>query len=89
MVFQGIGTESLECSEYDQDSRPAVVERKWKMDEEFIQVIGRRMEFLDDVVDVLRALPLELIREQTVFEMQPTVTAELTRRAKTNAASLC
>jgi hypothetical protein len=25
VVFQGIGTESLECSEYDQDSRPAVV----------------------------------------------------------------
>ena len=87
MVFQGIGTESLECSEYDQESRPAVVKRKWKMDEKFIQEIGRGMEFLDDVVDVLRALSLELIHEQTVFEMQPTVTAELTRRAKTNAAS--
>jgi hypothetical protein len=59
------------------------------MDEDFIQEIGRGMEFLDDVVDVLRALSLELIREQTVFEMQPTVTAELTRRAKMNAASLC
>lgn len=45
------------------------------------------MEFLDNVVDVLRAFPLELIREQTAFEMQPTVTAELTRRAKMNAAS--
>jgi hypothetical protein len=66
-----------------------MVKRKWKMDEDFIQEIGRGMEFLDDVVDVLRALSLELIREQTVFEMQPTVTAELTRRAKMNAASLC
>jgi hypothetical protein len=46
------------------------------------------MEFLGDVVDVLRVLSLEFIREQTVFEMQPTVTAELTRRAKMNAASL-
>lgn len=46
------------------------------------------MEFLDDVVDVLRVLSLKLIREQTVFEMQPTVTAELTRRAKMNATRL-
>lgn len=37
VVFQGIGTKSLECSEYDQDTRPAVVKRKWKMDEEFVQ----------------------------------------------------
>ena len=37
VVFQGIGTESFECSEYDQDSRPAVVKREGKMDKEFIQ----------------------------------------------------
>ena len=30
---QGIGTESLECSENDQDGRPSVVKRKRKMDE--------------------------------------------------------
>jgi hypothetical protein len=33
VIFQGIGTECLECGEYDQDSRPAVVKRKRKMDE--------------------------------------------------------
>jgi len=35
-MFQCISTESLECREYDEDSRPAVVKRKRKMDEEFI-----------------------------------------------------
>lgn len=59
------------------------------MYEEFIQGIRRQMEFLDDVVDVLRALPLKPIRVQTALEMQLTVTAELTRRAKMNAESLC
>jgi len=45
------------------------------------------MEFLDDIIDVLKILPLKLIREQNVFETQPTVTAELTRSAKKNAGS--
>ena len=58
-LFQGIDTESLESSEYHEDSRPAMVKRKGKMYEEFIQAICRSMEFLDDVVDVLKALSSE------------------------------
>ena len=38
------------------------------MYEEFIQGIRRHMEFLDNVVDVLRGLPLEPIRERTALE---------------------
>jgi len=51
-LFQGIDTESLECREYHEDSRPAVVKREGKMYEEFIQAICRSMELLDDVIDV-------------------------------------
>ena len=35
--FRSISAESLEYREYNENSRPAVVERKGKVDEEFIQ----------------------------------------------------
>ena len=38
-VLRGIGAESFECREYNKDSRPAVVKRKGKMNEEFIQAV--------------------------------------------------
>jgi hypothetical protein len=38
-VYKGIGTESLESREYDEDSRPAVVKRKRKMYEQFVQAV--------------------------------------------------
>jgi len=50
--FQSIGTESFEYGEYDDDSRPAVVKGKRKVDKDFIPATRRRMIFLDDVVDV-------------------------------------
>jgi len=46
------------------------------------------MEFLDDVINVLRTLSLDTYTRKKRFETQPTVTAELTNRAKMKAARL-
>jgi len=51
-VFQSIRTEGFEYSEHDDDSRPAVVKGKRKMDKDFIPATRRRIVFLDDIVDV-------------------------------------
>jgi hypothetical protein len=52
-MLGSIGTERLECSEHNEDGRPTVVKREGKMDEKFIIEIGRCMELLDDIINVL------------------------------------
>ena len=58
MVFRGIHTKRLECSEDNEDRRPAVVKREWKMDEKLIKVIRRSVGLFDDIVDVLTGCPV-------------------------------
>jgi hypothetical protein len=52
-VSGGVDAECCERGEEDEDSGPAVPEREWEMNEEFIGQGLRSVELLHDVVDVL------------------------------------
>ncbi|SRR6266702_977525 len=52
-VIPRVRTKSLEGSEYNEYSCPAVVERERQMDKELVRKICGTVGFLDDVVDVL------------------------------------
>ena len=58
------------------------------MYEKLVEATRRSMALLDDVVYVLASVLSEAISRDTRFGTQPTVTAELTKRAKTNAIGL-
>jgi hypothetical protein len=52
-VLLSIRTKGLKCGEYNEDSRPTVVKRERKMNKNLIIEIGRCMELLDNIIDVL------------------------------------
>ena len=53
MMIPRVDTECFECSEDNEESRPPMVKREGKVDEELVRVILRVMELLHDVIDVL------------------------------------
>jgi hypothetical protein len=85
MVFRGIHTKRLECGEYDEDRRPAVPKREWKMNEKLLKVIRWSVALLDDVVDVLTGVLSGATSRDAQLDRRHTVTAELTKSAMMNA----
>lgn len=85
-MFRGIHTERLKTGEDDEDRRPAMVKREWKVNEKLIEAIRRSVGLLDDVVDVLMGVlgqgQLHVMRNS---DRKHTVTAELTKSAHRNA----
>lgn len=52
MVFVGVNSECFEGCEYYEDGSPAMVERKWEVNEQFISNTLRGVMLFDDVVYV-------------------------------------
>jgi hypothetical protein len=85
MVFRGVHTKRLECGEDDEDRRPAMPKREWKMNEKLIKVTRWRVGLLDDVVDVLTGVLSGRLHVMRNSARKHTVTAELTKSAMMNA----
>lgn len=52
MLLVGVVSKGFKGGEDNENGGPAVVEREWEMDEDFIGDALRLVEFLDDIVDV-------------------------------------
>lgn len=85
MVFRSIHTKRLECGEDDEDRRPPVPKREWKMNEKLIKVIRWSVGLLDNVVDVLTVVLSGRLHVMRNSDRRHTVTAELTKSAMMNA----
>ena len=78
-----VHTEGIKRTEDNENGCPTVVEREGKVDEELITIGIWAVEFLDNVVDMLKK---GVERMTWKGEKWHTVTAELTKSAKMKAA---
>ena len=89
-LSSGVVTEGLERGQNNENSRPAVVERERKVDEHLVRSALGLVVLLDDIVNMLCGavkVRWSNFRRRSAREYKArTVTAELTKSAKKNAA---
>jgi hypothetical protein len=82
-VVGGVDAESFKSRDDDENSGPAMVEGEWEMNEELVCEALRGVVFFHNIVDVLEGG--QVSQYEWIDGKGLTVTAELTRRAKTKA----